>query len=160
MKISAHHRAFYFKQLAELIHAAFPLPQALALIHENHENSIIKQALSGLQSQLNQGKRFSQAAAHEPALFTPYAQAMIELGEHTGTLALCLTTLSQATDLEHSLKQQIKNALFYPCLLFITSSMLIFCLLISVVPQFEKIFQYHHSTLPAFTLSLFWLSHH
>ncbi len=160
MKISAHHRAFYFKQLAELMRAAFPLSQALTLLHQNHENSLIKNALPALHLQLTQGKRLSQAAAHVPALFTPYAQEMIQLGEHTGTLDQCLATLAQALDVEHTLKQQIKNALFYPCLLFITSSVLIFSLLIGVVPQFETIFKHHLASLPPFTLALFWLSHH
>lgn len=160
MKISALDRAFYFKQLAELIGAAFPLSQALTLIHQHHEHPLIKKALTPLLEQLNQGKRFSQAAAHEPTLFSPYAQELIQLGEHTGTLDECLTTLAAVIHSEHTLKQQIKNALFYPCLLFITSSFFIVGLIMGVVPQFEKIFQPHLATLPVFTLGLFWLSHH
>jgi type II secretory pathway component PulF len=160
MTISALHRVFYFKQFAECLRAAFPLSQALTLIHQNQEHVYFKKILPALLSQLNEGKSLSQAAQHHPALFSTYAQEMIHLGEQTGALDQCLTTLANALETEHALTQQIKNALFYPCLLFIVSSLFIFGLLVGVVPPFEKIFQHTPTPLPLFTSALFWLSHH
>lgn len=90
--------------------------------------------------------------------FDPLTCQLIQIGEHTGKINIILTTLADHHEKKLALHQQIKRALFYPCIITITAILITLSMFFFVIPKFAELFQGTHTTLPLLTLCIFYLS--
>lgn len=145
----------FTEQLDSFISAEMTLDQSLEKLREIYEDgSPGKPAtllVAELQMQILSGKKFSEALATFPRTFSQFYVSMISASELTGNLAEILRHLRDYLQREDDLKSEVKGALTYPIILLILGLSVTVFLLISIVPQFESMFQSTGRTLPVYT---------
>jgi len=81
---------------------------------------------------------------------------MVQAGEASGKLDEILVRFAQMSQRQGDVRQQLKTALTYPCLLMVVGTLIIAFLVVGVIPKFMKIFLEAGVALP--TLLLYRLS--
>jgi type IV pilus assembly protein PilC len=151
--------ANFFRQLSTFINAGIPLLTSLSFQAKNQHKPRLQALILALQQQIQMGQPFSKALASHPTYFDAAMCHLINLGEHTGKFDSILQTITLYLEKNLALKQRIKQALFYPCLIVLLAIIITFSLLYFVVPHFAFLFQDFFDTLPPLTLFIFTLSH-
>lgn len=77
--------ARFTRNVAMLIGAGVPLFEALKLISETTDNTVLADSLDGVRTEVNNGKLLSEAISADP-IFPTLMPEMIRVGEETGTL--------------------------------------------------------------------------
>lgn len=152
-----------FQPLASLLKQNIMLIDALSIMIESTHAKSQRQSLKKIQQWLQSGLSFSQALRLTSKRLSPYQLTMIQLGEQSQQLALCLTQLHQHHQHQKQIKNQLYQACFYPCLTLITALVISIALLTKVLPSCFDIYQQQQQALPPLTATLahisFWISH-
>lgn len=158
MKIKPQEMIIFFKQLATLVRANIPLLQSCHLLFQSQKNPSLRAILLSLKKEIEAGRGLAHGIKKFPSQFNSVVCHLIQVGEITGTLETILKLT--ATLLEDSLRirNQIKQALFYPTIVFFISIVVCLMMLIFIVPRFEEFFQNFHGTLPLYTRIIIELS--
>ena len=83
---------------------------------------------------------------------------MIRAGEAGGALEVILRRLAEFMERSESLKRKVKGALVYPIVVVMVAVGILSFIMVSIVPQFKKIFDDFDTELPTMTLLLINLS--
>lgn len=156
-KISLKEKVIILEQLAKLYHANIPLSTCFTMITNLQHKPNIKENLLQIHKQLNEGLPLNEAITHG-ILFSPTTQQLIRLGEKTGTLESCLLKASSLQTMTLKRIKLIQKALFYPCILILTCSIITIILLTLIVPRFEHVFTNLNVNIPYSTNLLFSIS--
>jgi len=84
----------FTRELAALLAAAIPIPQALAGIAEEESNPALKEIIEKVSLEVKGGVALSSALAAHPRLFPPLYTSMIRVGEEAGALPRVITDLA------------------------------------------------------------------
>jgi len=76
---------------------------------------------------------------------------MIEAGEASGRLDLCLTRAGTSFSQMYRLNDKVKNAMIYPAVLGTLAFGVVVLMLVFVIPQFTKLYEDNSAELPMFT---------
>lgn len=126
----------FSKILAELLKTGVPILQALQLVSDTLNNSVIAKGIIIVQESVNEGKGMS-VAMKNTALFTPMVVQMVEVGEQSGRTDELL--LYVATYYEDQANLMIKNfsTLIEPILLFVLGGMVLLLALGVFLPVWD-----------------------
>lgn len=150
--------AIVTKQLATLVRAGIPLPDAIGALTDQVENEELKRVLASVREEINQGTAFATALAAHPKIFPPLFINMVAAGEASGTLESVLERLASFMDAQARLKGKVMAAMAYPILMLGIGSILISVLMIGVVPKVTAIFASLDRALPWYTSLLIFVS--
>lgn len=156
--ISSLELTLFFRQLAALISSGIPIVQGLDILRKSQSNHALQQLLRNIKIDLEAGNALSHCLAKFPKIFDVLTCHLIQTGEQSGTLALALDRIALHKEKLLSIKNKIKQALFYPIIVMIVALAVSLTMLTVVIPRFAELFQSMHSTLPAFTLAIIHLS--
>ncbi|CNE36178.1 protein transport protein HofC [Yersinia kristensenii] len=125
-----------FQTLAMTQHAGLPLTAGLDAALHAINNDTYKQALRGIQKQINQGVPL-YLTLYQHSLFPPLCQQMVRVGEESGTLDVLLEKLAswhqqQTQDLADNLTQMLE-----PLLMLIIGSMVGVLVIAMYLPIFQ-----------------------
>lgn len=157
-KIPARETAIFFRQLAALISAGIPIVQSCAILRESQDNTILQGIITTIRKEIENGKTLAHVTRKFPRYFDKITCQLIHTGEQSGTLEIMLKRIAFHKEKSLLLKNKIKQALFYPILIFIVAILVTLTMLIFVIPQFAELFNNSHNTLPAFTQAILTLS--
>ena len=129
------------RQLATLQKANVPLVDSLQGVSEQVENPVLKEAMSDIRNQVNEGSSLFKAMENYPKLFDRVYLSMVEAGEMTGTLDVILLRLAQFKEAEHELKSKVRSAMIYPVIMFLFTILMLSLLFIFVIPKMLVIFE-------------------
>jgi type II secretory pathway component PulF len=93
-----------------------------------------------------------------PKTFSPFAIAMIELGEHTGHLDDAFQRLAECSEKQSATLRKVRNALTYPAFVILLGGFALIFLLAYVVPKFSRLFSDLGQMLPLLTRLLIGVS--
>lgn len=141
----------FLQQLSTLLNAKFSIQQAFILLISCQQHAQFTRLLQQMQSMLSTGNSLSEAVRAHPRWFNPFMGAMIALGEQSGNLATILQHISLYTEKQLRLQQQFRTLLSYPCIILLTTCGISLYLILTVIPQFEHLFQHSHQSLPLTT---------
>lgn len=135
-KQSGRHRKVWVvtRELAALLHAGLPLPNALQALIQEQQDPDIHHLLSDCLEQVSAGKGLAQAIAMHPDWFDPMYVRLVRAGELVGALDGVLLRLSQDMQRTERLKGRIRSALAYPLFLLLTGAGVVSFLMVRVVP--------------------------
>lgn len=150
--------SIFFKQLNTLLSAGIALTQSLEIIYKSNEKNKINDVLLVLKKEVESGKSFSESLRTFPIIFPPFVYHLVYVGEYSGTLDRIMEMLVEYYENQLILKNQIKQALFYPTIVLSLTLMITLFMLIYIVPKFEELFQTIQGTLPSFTLFILHVS--
>jgi len=159
-KIPAKSIALFFHQLATLISANIPLAQSFQLLSQSQSNDRLKIVIRALQRNLEAGRGLSHGLKKFPHTFSDLICHLVHIGEVSGTLEHLLHQIANLLKKSILIKNQIRQALFYPLIVLTIALLVCLMMLVFIVPRFADFFQTMHGTLPLLTritlrLSLF-----
>lgn len=158
-KISSLDITVLFRQLATLISSGVPIVQSLEVLRQsNHDHFSLQKLIQSIKHEIENGKTLMNSLCKFPRYFDNLTCHLVNAGEQSCTLDKILKRIASHKEKSHALKRQIKQALFYPSLIFFTAIAMSITMLTFVVPRFAELFQSMHKELPAFTQLIIFLS--
>jgi type IV pilus assembly protein PilC len=150
-RITTKDRVVFTRQLATLIGAGLPLSQSLHTVLEQTNNKQLQSVIQEIVADVEGGKSLSLAFGKHPTVFNGVFLSLISAGEMSGTLDESLGRVADQQEKDAAMMSKIKGALTYPIIvLFVIFGVLAFMLL-TVVPQVEKLYKNLHKELPILT---------
>lgn len=126
----------FFRETALLQKAGITPAQAIAgLLEDTGEDPVLLQ----LKARLDDGARFYEAL-EATRVFPDYVTGMVRIGEEAGALDTVLTSLADHYEREEEIKESIKSAVLYPCLMIAMMLIVVFVLVTRVLPIFSLVF--------------------
>lgn len=150
-RISTKDKVVFTRQLATLIGAGLPLSQSLHTVLEQTGNKQLQSVVQDVLGSVEGGRSLSESFAKHPKVFSEVFIALVSAGELSGTLDESLQRVANQQEKDAATASKIKGALTYPVIvLFVIFGVLIF-MLVTVVPQVEKLYQDLGKELPFLT---------
>lgn len=150
-RIGTNDLAVITRQLATLLESGMTVEEALTALVNQSEGHQVKSVLSGIRSQVMEGRSLASSIASYPRSFPEIYQASVEAGEETGNLSLVLERLADYVETRQELKQRVAIALIYPVILTVVSILIVVGLLTYVVPRVVEVFEDTGQALPLLT---------
>lgn len=150
-RITTKDKVVFTRQLATLIGAGLPLSQSLHTVMEQTQNKKLQSVIQEISASVEGGRSLSDSFAKHPDVFSEVFIALISAGELSGTLDESLQRVANQQEKDAAIAGKIKGALTYPVIvLFVIFGVLIF-MLVTVVPQVEKLYDDLGKSLPFLT---------
>jgi type IV pilus assembly protein PilC len=150
-RITTKDRVIFTRQLATLINAGLPLAQSLHTVTEQTDNKRLKAVAQDIITNIEGGNSLSDSFARHPKVFNHVFIALISAGEASGTLDKALERIADQQEKDAEMLNKVRGALVYPgIVLFVIMGVIVFMLL-TVVPQIERLYIDLKQSLPAIT---------
>lgn len=143
--------ANFTRQLATLLKAGIPLVDSLVAVGEQMEHQVLKDVISDVKTQVNEGSTLHKAMAKYPNVFSHIFITMCEAGEATGTLDVILMRLAEFTEAQNALVSKVRSAVLYPVIMTIFLIAMLAVIFIFVVPKMTAVFEGADMQLPWYT---------
>ncbi len=139
------------RQLAVLLEAGMPLVEGLGCLVEQVESPRLRKVLFDVRERVSQGSTFADALAAHKRIFMELYANMVEAGESSGALEVILFRLGDFLESQIRLKNRIKSAMVYPCVMMFMGSVIVIFLMGFVVPKVSEVFDQFQRDLPVMT---------
>jgi type IV pilus assembly protein PilC len=141
----------FTRQFSTMINAGLPLVQCLEILASQQDNATFKEILVKVKGDVEAGSTFADALRKHPNVFNDLFCNLVAAGETGGILDTILNRLAAYIEKSMNLKKKVKGAMVYPAVVMAIALVVVGCLLIFVIPVFQKMFADMGGTLPAFT---------
>lgn len=150
-RISTKDKIIFLRQLSTLIGAGLPLAQSLRTVAEQTENKKLQEVVQDILGEVEGGNTLSRAFGKYPDVFDTIIVALVTAGEASGTLDEALRRVANQKEKDSAMMGKIKGAMVYPAIvLFVILGVMLFMML-TVVPQVERLYDDMSQTLPWLT---------
>ncbi|MCW2277310.1 type II secretion system F family protein [Heliophilum fasciatum] len=150
-RVTSVELAHFCEQLATLLAAGVALFQALRIISEQVNGSVLREVLAQVAHRLEGGVSLRDALAEYPRIFPALMIHMVEAGELGGVLDQVLARLAEHLQKEEEIIKKFTTALIYPGLVLAASAVVFVFTLVVVLPSFAGILKGLGVELPAVT---------
>ena len=157
--LSVRELALITRQLATLIAAGLTVEESLLAVSRQTETPRTQSMLLSVRSRVMEGYSLANSLADYPRAFPDLYRATVAAGESAGHLDLVLNRLADYTESRHDSRQRIFQAMVYPIILFVLTTLILSGLLGYVVPDIVKVFNDTHQELPLLTRFVIGASH-
>lgn len=157
-KVTLRELSQFFRQLSILVATKTPLVQALDAIEKQSPEGSLRAILTDIRHRVEQGEAFSSALSAHPRAFDPICRSMVAAGESAGLLDQMLKSLAALARQQMNVRRSVVGALTYPGILITVSVGVVIVLLVSVLPQFQELFDSLQTPLPPTTEFLIFIS--
>src|SRR6187455_2251768 len=118
-KLTAFDTTLFFRQFATLIVSGIPLIKALELLEQSQDKLIFQTLLYMIKRDILSGKSIYHSLYRHPRYFSDFTCRLIQIGELTGKLDTMLLMIAAHQEKQQTLRQQIKQVMFYPAIIAI-----------------------------------------
>ncbi len=150
-KVPGKSRIVFSRQLSTLINAGLPLAQSLHTVREQTENKRLQAIIQDIITAVEGGSTLSTAFAKHPDVFDDVYIALISAGEVSGTLDKALERIADQQEKDAEIMGKVKGAMVYPLIVSLVMVGVIVFMLVTVVPQIEKLYDDLGQQLPLIT---------
>lgn len=147
-RASTQDKRLVVRELAVLLKAGVPLGEAVDSLARAHAANEVGEAFSRLHAALRGGVRFSVALAESGLALPGYVFQMAAAAEMTGKLAQALADAGYQMEYEERVRQEMRNALIYPCVLVLSGIGATLLTFVVVVPKFANLLKNSRADLP------------
>ncbi len=145
----SHDNLLYFtRELADLLGAGIQVERAMAILEESADEEQVRHLIREIRSDIQGGKKLSEAIAAWPAIFDSLYVNMVRVGELGGLLPDVLGRLGDFLERSRETRKFIVNSSIYPCILMFVGVLSVFVLVTFVVPKFGQIFEDMNQPVP------------
>ncbi len=142
------------RQLSISINAGMSFVESLQGLVTNTKNPRLSWVMRKVLNDVLAGKRFSDALAAHPVVFTPVYVSMTAAGEAGGFMPEALNRVAEFLEKDIELQSKIKSAMIYPVVIGIVATLVVTGMMLFIVPTFIKVFQDMNAPLPGPTRAL------
>ncbi len=153
-RVSAKDRIIFTRQLATLINAGLPLAQSLHTLGEQTQSKRLISITNDIIASVEGGSSLSAAFAKHPAVFNDVYIALIAAGEVSGTLDEAMERIANQQEKDAELLGKVRGAMVYPAIVLVVIMGVIAFMLLTIVPQIEKLYKDLHKDLPFITAAM------
>ena len=136
------------QELAALLKAGMPLLQALDILRQRTDQSVLKTVLDDVHEQVRAGAALSDAFNSHGDLFPGVYTASILAGEKSGNLEETLRRYVSYAKVISGVRRRTLSALIYPAILMALSGIVVAIIVVRVVPEFTNFYDSMGATLP------------
>ena len=130
----------FTRQLATLVNAGLPLMRGLEVLKRQMKDPQMVEALNGISENISAGGTFSEALTAYPKIFDKLYVNMVKAGEAGGVLEVVLGRLAEFAEKSEKIKNKVKGAMIYPCVVLVAAVGITWFLLVAVIPKFQQVF--------------------
>lgn len=153
-RITTKDKIVFTRQLATLIGAGLPLSQSLHTVLEQTENKRFQAVIEDIVTSIEGGKSLTDSFSKHPEVFDKVFLALIAAGEASGTLDASLRRVAAQQEKDAATMSKIKGALTYPIIVLVVIFGVMLFMLLTVVPQVEKLYLDLKKPLPFLTQAM------
>ncbi len=150
-RITTKDKIVFLRQLATLIGAGLPLAQSLHTVLEQTQNKKMQQVVEEIIAEVEGGHTLSDAFGRHPDVFDKVVLALVAAGEASGTLDDALKRVATQKEKDAAMLSKIRGAMVYPAIVLLVILGVMIFMLLTVVPQVDKLYQDMGKTLPMLT---------
>ncbi len=144
----------FTREMAALLGASIPIPQALDGLGEEEENPALRQVVLKLAESVRKGTAFSAALEEHPRLFSKLYINMVRVGEEGGVLPKVTADLAILLEHEDEVRGEVLSAVAYPTFVLGFGIFTVTILLTVVLPRLFGMLKEMLQILPLPTLVL------
>lgn len=146
--------AAFTREMAALLGASIPIPQALESLGEEEENVVMREVVRGTAESVRKGSSLSAALEEHPRLFSKLYVSMVRVGEEAGVLPKVMSDLAALLEHEDEVRGEVVAAVSYPLFVLGFGVFTVTILLTVVLPRLFGMLQEMLPVLPMPTLVL------
>ena len=150
-RITTKDKVVFSRQLATLIGAGLPLSQSLHTVMEQTENKQLQSVIQDVLISVEGGHSLSDSFAKHPTVFDEIFISLLAAGELSGTLDKALQRIAAQQEKDAAIASKIKGAMTYPIIVLVVIFGVMAFMLLTVVPQVEKLYHDLGKELPLLT---------
>ena len=150
-KVSANARITFTRSFATLIGAGLPLAQSLRTVAEQTDDAPMKALIEEVLADIEAGRSLGDAFSKHDDVFSNVYLALIRAGEVSGTLDYSLKRIAEQEEKDAKTKSAIIGAMTYPCIALSVILVVFIYMMVSVVPEVEKLYVSVNEELPKIT---------
>ena len=150
-RITTKDKIVFLRQLSTLIGAGLPLAQSLHTVLEQTQNKKMQQVVEEIIAEVEGGHTLSDAFGKHPDVFDKVVLALVAAGEASGTLDDALKRVAAQKEKDAAMLSKIRGAMVYPAIVLLVILGVMIFMLLTVVPQVDKLYQDMGKTLPMLT---------
>ncbi len=144
----------FTREIASLLSAGIPIPQALQGIGQEEENPALKKVVLEISESVRKGASISAAMDEHPRLFNKLYVSMVRVGEEAGALSKVMNDLADLMEHEDEVRGEVVAAISYPAFVLAFGMFTVTILLSVVLPRLFSMLQEMLPVLPVPTLIL------
>lgn len=150
-RITIKDKVIFTRQLSTLIEAGLPLAQSLNTLIEQTPNNALKSIIEDLVASIEAGRSLHDSFARHPKVFDKLFLSLVAAGEASGTLDASLQRIANQQEKDSAIIGRIRGAMTYPIIVLFVIVGVITFMLLTVVPQVEKLYTDLNKSLPLVT---------
>lgn len=147
-RFSGSNLIFFTRQLASMLSSGLTLMQALSIMKEQVSSPVVKDVVSGIIVDIEEGKSLSLALEKYPRVFSQIYVSLVKAGEASGLLDKVMSRLAENLEKQQELKSTIKSALIYPVIVILGIIGVMFIMMIFVIPQLSIMYSGMNIEMP------------
>lgn len=151
-RITAKDKIVFLRQLSTLIGAGLPLSQSLRTVLEQTQNKRMQGVVGEIITDVEGGHSLSDAFGKHTDVFDKVILALVSAGEASGTLDEALKRVALQKEKDAAMMSKIRGAMIYPIIVLVVILGVMLFMLLTVVPQVEKLYDDMNKTLPFLTM--------
>ncbi|RWZ79523.1 MAG: type II secretion system F family protein [Candidatus Chaera renei] len=156
--VSTRDRVIFTRQLATLINAGLPLAQSLHTVAEQTANQRLQTIARDIITRVEGGSTLSDAFAKHGDVFSDLFVALIAAGEASGTLDKALERIASQQEKDAEILSKVRGAMVYPAIVLVVILGVIIFMMLTVVPQIQRLYKDLRATLPFITASMVYIA--
>lgn len=144
----------FSREMAALLEAGIPIPQALGSLGDEEENLALREVIGQVGDSVRRGSSLSSALEEHPRLFSKLYVSMVRVGEEAGALNRVMSDLAALLEHEDEVRSEVVTAVSYPLFVMGFGVFTVAVLLTVVLPRLFGMLQEMLQVLPWPTLVL------
>lgn len=144
----------FTREMAALLEAGIPIPQALTGLGEEEPNPALRTVIVRLAESVRTGAALSAAMEEHPRVFDHLYASMVRVGEEAGALPKIMTDLAALLEHEDEVRGEVVAAVAYPVFVLGFGVFTVTILLTVVLPRLFSMLEEMLQVLPLPTVIL------
>ncbi len=153
-RLTTKDRLVFTRQLATLVGAGLPLSQSLRTVLDQTQNKRMRAIVQDVIESVEGGNTLHDSFARHPEVFDKLFLALVSVGEASGTLDTALQRVADQQEKDAATLSKIRGAMTYPVIVLVVIIAVLGFMLITVVPQVEKLYEDLNQQLPFITAAM------
>lgn len=150
-RITTKDKVVFTRQLSTLISAGLPLSQSLRNLVDQTHNPKLRSVIQEVIASVEGGRSLHDSFAKHPEVFDKLFLALVAAGEVSGTLDEALQRVADQQEKDAAIVSRIRGAMTYPVIVLVVIIAVLVFMMVTVVPQVERLYRDLHQTLPFIT---------
>lgn len=150
-QMTEKHLSLLCRQFYTTLSAGINLNTAISVIQKELTNKYLSRSLNDIEKMVQKGQELSSCMKYYSNIFPEFLVNMVRIGEASGKLDKIFEMMSTFYSNEYKIKNKIKKALMYPCILLFTSIIIFYFIIGYIIPVFVSTLNELNGSIPMVT---------